>query len=594
MNSKQIRSVLVITFAVVLCWLTAPLWGGGESTDSSIPQSPPAFDAEQAFRMTGEFVTQNPKRVLGSLEARQATGYLQGVLQRLGYTVSFSHFDALVAGRRQAGRNITAFRAGMSPGVIAVAAHYDTARTTVQGATDNGAGVGVLLELARVFTVSPLRHSLVIVASDGGEWSLAGSADLAANYPGRRNIMAALSLDGVSAGELAGLRLDAEGQRSGYSPPWLRRLAFRAAGGQDLPVLAPSGFREYFEHALGWARTDQGSFLNAGIPAINLGSGSADELVAREICHSPQDTIANLKTESLRKYGAAAERILRALDGLGAVPAGSMKSFAWKDDAFVSGWAATVLHVLAFLPLFAMVAFGWIRCRRSLCSGTVLRETVFFLAWLAPFALVFSLILFFRLLKFLPLSGLYPAPLKDPVLESPAWGLMAGIVAGALAVGVGLHFLARFLTRGQPRSWDESRTLLMTFLAIVVVMALLYNSYWAVTFLAFPALIWGAVGRGRGAVGRTAAALAILAAGFMFYFLAVFAAIRLDAGWRILWYATLGLSSGMLSWQGYFLAASATALGLRFLSLQIRGTGHATPEFSSSGRPIPSGNSGVA
>jgi hypothetical protein len=580
MNSKQIRSVLVITFAVALCWLTAPLWGGGESADPSIPQSPPAFDAEQAFRMTEEFVTQNPRRVLGSLEARQATGYLQGVLQRLGYTVSFSHFDAMVAGRRQAGRNIMAFRAGLSPGVIAVASHYDTARTTVQGATDNGAGVGVLLELARVFTVSPLQHSLLIVASDGGEWSLSGSADLAANYPGSRNIMAALSLDGVSAGELAELRLDTDGQRSGYTPPWLRRLALRAAGAQGLPVLAASGLREYFEHALAWARTDQGPFLNAGIPAINLGSGSADELYAREIYHSPRDTIANLKTESLRKYGAAAERILRAIDGLGAIPAGSMKSFAWKDDAFVSGWAATVLHILAFLPLFAMVAFGWVRCGRSLCAGTVLRETIFFLVWLAPFALFFSLILFFRLLKFLPLSGLYPAPLKDPILESPAWGLMTGILAGALVVGVALHFLVRFLTRGQPRSLDASRTLLMTFLLIVVVMALLYNSYWAVTFLAFPALVWGVVSQGRGAGGRTAGALAILAAGFMFYVMAVFAAIRLDAGWRILWYATLGLSSGMLQWQGYLLAASAMALGLRFLSLQFGGQATQFPNSS--------------
>jgi len=569
MSSKQIRSVFVITLVVVVCWLTVPLWGGGEDTAPSVPQAPPAFDAEQAFRSTEEFVTQNPMRLLGSLEARQATGYLQGVLQHLGYAVSFSHFDALVAGRRQAGRNIVAFRAGSSPGIIAVAAHYDTARTTVQGVADNGAAVGVLLELARVFSISPPQHSLLILASDGGEWSLSGAADIAANYPGSRNFMAVLTLDGVSVGELAGLRLDTEGQISGYTPPWLRGLAFRAAGAQGVPVLTPSGFREYFQHALALARTEQGPFLKAGIPAINLGSESADPTHAKRIYHSSQDTIANLKAESLRKYGTAAERILRAMDGLGAVPAGSMKSFAWKDDAFVSGWAATVLHVLAFLPFFAMVAFGWARCRRSLHAGTVLRESIFFLAWLVPFFLMFSLILLFRLLRFLPLSGLYPAPLKDSVLESPAWGLMTGVLAGALVIGVGLHFLARYLTRGQPRTFDASRTLLMTFLLIVVVLALLYNTYWAVTFLAFPALLWGAIGRGRSVGGRIAGALMILAAGFTFYIMAVFAASSLDAGWRLLWYATLALSSGMLQWQGYFLAASATVLGLRFLSLQF-------------------------
>ena len=99
------------------------------------------------------------------------------------------------------------------------------------------------------------------------------------------------------------------------------------------------------------------------------------------------------------------------------------------------------------------------------------------------------------LMKFLPLSGLYPPPLKDPILENPAWGLMTEVLAGALVVGIGLHFLARYLTHGQPRSFDASKTLLMTLLLIVVVIALLYNPYWAVTFLTFPALLWGAVGQ---------------------------------------------------------------------------------------------------
>ena len=46
----------------------------------------------------------------------------------------------------------------------------------------------------------------------------------------------------------------------------------------------------------------------------------------------------------------------------------------------------------------------------------------------------------------------------------------------------------------------------------------------------------------------------------MFYGVAILAAKSLDAGWRILWYATLGLSAGMLQWQGFFLAVSAMGL----------------------------------
>jgi hypothetical protein len=334
-------------------------------------------------------------------------------------------------------------------------------------------------------------------------------------------------------------------------------------------VVTPCGLREFIQRAFAWSVADQGPFLHAGIPAINLGSGSVDEAYAGRIYHSPEDTIANLKTGSLMTYGSAAERILRSIDERNAMPAESMRAFAWKSDGFISGWAVAVLQVLAFLPFFTMVVFAWARCRRSVRAGAVLRETVLFLAWLIPFVLMFSLVLFFRLMKLLPPSGLVPPPLKDPILESPAWGLMAGTLGGALAIGIGLHFLARFLTRGQPRSFDESKILLMTLLSIVVVAALLYNPYWAVTFLVFPSLLWGAVGRARSAGGRAAAALVILAAGVTLYGVAFLAAQSLDAGWRILWYATLGLSGGMLPWQGFFLAASAIVLGLRFLSIQL-------------------------
>jgi hypothetical protein len=569
MSSKQVRIVIGITVVVVLCWLSAPYWGAGDNADVAVSQAPLRFDAEQCYRVVREFVTRNPKRVLGSLEARQATGYLQDFLQRVGYSVSFSHFDAIVAGRRQAGRNVLAFRAGAVPEIVAVVAHYDTARTTFQGATDNGAGVGVLLELARVFSSAPLRHSLLLLASDGEEWGMLGAADIAANFPERKRIAAVLSLDGVSPGDLAGFDLDTAGQRSGYTPPWLRRIAFRAAAAQGLPVAVPSGFQEHLQRAVALPGTDQGPFLNAGIPAINLGSRSADGARAWGIYHSQNDTMENLSAGSLRNYGAAAERILRSIDEPASIPGGEMGSVAWKDLTFVSGWAMTILHGLAFLPFLALLAFAWINGRQSLRLETVVRETAYFLAWLAPFVLAFALILFARLMRFLPQTGLYPGPLKDPVMENPAWGVMAGILVTAVGIGIALHFLIRYLTRGLPRSLGASKIILNFFLGVVVVLALLYNSYWAVTFLSLPALIWGWTGRARSAAARLAAILAIPGAGCVLYVTAILSARSMDSGWKIVWYTVLGVGSGMLRWQGLLLASSAVVLGLRFLALQL-------------------------
>jgi len=571
MTSKQSRIVLGITVVVVLSWLSAPIWGGMDKEPVPVSRTPLVFNAEQAFRITQEFVTRYPKRVLGSIEARQATGYLQEYLKRLGYQVSFSHFDAIVAGRRQVGRNVIGFKAGAVQEILAVVAHYDTARTTVQGAMDDGSGVGVLLELAQVFAESPLRHSLMILASDGEEWGMLGAADIAANYPGSSRIAAVLSLDWVTIGELAELRLETEGQRRGYTPAWLRRIAYKSAEAQGLPVVMPSGPQEDIQRAIALSLTDQGPFLNAGIPAINLGSGSADEARVREIYHSRDDTIANLKPASMMKYGEAAERILRSVDESNAIPRGANNSFRWSNDNYISGWAMTILQYLAFLPFLTMLGFAWTRCRQSLSPETTLRETSFFLVWLVPFALVYSLILFCRLLRLLPRNSLYPAPLKDPILQNPAWGVLAAILAAALAVGVGLHFLARYLTRGQPRSFAASRMISMAILLVVVVLALQYNPYWAATFLTFPALVWGAVGRGRSIGARLAGAAAILAAGFVFYAVAILSerSLAVRAGWDVVWYAALGLSNGMLQWQGFFLAALTLVLGLRFLSLQF-------------------------
>ena len=55
-----------------------------------VSRTPLRFDGEQAYQTTKEFVTKNPKRVLDSIEARQATGYIREFLKREGYQVESS------------------------------------------------------------------------------------------------------------------------------------------------------------------------------------------------------------------------------------------------------------------------------------------------------------------------------------------------------------------------------------------------------------------------------------------------------------------------------------------------------------------------
>jgi hypothetical protein len=202
MNAK--RSIIVyLSFALVLlCWLTAPRDGSLNEPTWTLPQDSLQFDATRAMATLREFVTRYPKRVLGSVESRQSTGFLKEAFTGLGYEISYTQFDARINGRGQVGRNVLAYKAGQAQEIIAVAAHYDTSPTTVQGAMANGSGVSVMLELARIFAQRETKHSLLFIATDGSEWGQLGARDIVEYYPQKEKLACVLSLDHVAVGEL--------------------------------------------------------------------------------------------------------------------------------------------------------------------------------------------------------------------------------------------------------------------------------------------------------------------------------------------------------------------------------------------------------
>ena len=506
---------------------------------------------------------------MGSIESRQSTGYLQEKFRQLGYQVTYSHFGATLASRRQVCRNVYAFKPGPDPGLLVTVAHYDTAATTVQGAMDDGSGIGVMLELARVFAGLPARHGLLFVASDGEEWGMLGANDLAGNYPERSRIVAALSLDYVALGDLNGLTLDTVGQMGGYTPPWLRLLSRAAIEERQILVFEAAGFGEFVERSLLISGSDQGPLLNAGIAAINLGSSSQDQGREREVYHSPEDTVGNLKLESFEKYGAAAERILRTLDRLPSMPHESMEGFRVHGNIILAPPLMALLQYLAFLPFLLALCFHLANHRQFITWGRLLREALCFLSALIPIVLAYVAIILLTLLRRLPAYSAYPATPKDPVLEHPQPGALSAIFLTLIISAVGCFFLARFLNRSLPRAdFHVSKSVLLVILGAVLVCALRYNPYWAVTFLLLPAWLWCLIGAGRGPGERAANRMIILAAGVLFYTVSGAYASRLFLGWKLVWYEVLALSTGMFQWQAFLLASFAVAAGIRFLAIQ--------------------------
>ncbi len=569
MDAKQTKIVLAVAAIVAVLWLALPLMGTRGQPGSPTEPISLAFDPSGAFQGTRDFVTEYPRRVLGSIESRQSTGFLQQHFRQLGYQVSYAHFDAVIAGYRQVGRNVYAFRRGRSPEILALIAHYDTARTTLQGAMDDGSGVGILMELARVFAGVPTNRSLLFVASDGEEWGMLGALDLVRNYPERQLIVAALSLDYVTVGDLATLTLETSGQRGGYSPPWLRSLARVSAEAEGVAVSGPAGFREFVQRALLLSSTDQGPLLFAGIPAINLGSESRDEALERSVYHSDRDTMENLKVESFAKYGRVAERMVRSLDSLPLIPHEPMGAFRVHGDTTVSPRIMALLQYLAFAPLVVALWFHVANHGRYFSLGRIQREVSALLGTFFPFAVFYSSIVLLTLLRRFPLFSMYPATPKDPILQHPQYGVLAGIFITVALFAVGCYFLVWYLNNELPRAdFFVSKTLLLLVLAVVSIWALVYNGYWAVTFFVLPAWIWALIGAGAGPGARAANRMLIVAAGVIYYALSLSYAARLYLGWRLIWYEVLALSTGMFRFRAFLLAAAIFTLGIRFLAIQ--------------------------
>ncbi len=567
MNPTQSRTIVVVIIAVLAAWLVFPLLFSRREQVLPLSHAPLSFEAQEAYRVIQEFVTQFPRRVLGSLESRQSTGYLHDYLEKLGYAITYSHFDARIARRREVGRNVLAYKEGQSREILALIAHLDTAKTTVQGAMDNGSGVGVLLELARAFSVAPTRHSLLLIFSDGEEWGMLGARDLAENYPDRNRIAVVLSLDHVAIGDLGAFCLEETGQLNGFTPPWLRQLTREAARAQGLSVIGASGISEYLDRAVLVSWADQGPFLAEGIPAINLGSESKEPERERQAYHSARDTIDNLKPASIRDYGLAAERLVRTLDELPSIPKGSQGALRVRDARFMESGAVAALQIVSFVPLLLIFWFHLTDDRKITMIGVV-REFLAFLGTVLPLAMIYFLIAICRL-RLLPLYTLYPATPKDPVLENPSWGILAGIFGTALFIAAVCYVIAKFSFQSLPKpDFHVSKIVLLALMLIEVGFALSYNAYWASFFLLLPAWIWAITGRGQKSSSRAMNRVLIIAAGIPYYAALWIFASKLYMHWNFIWYQVLALSSGLFTKAAFFLAAAVIAVGIRFLAVQ--------------------------
>ncbi|MGD8311885.1 MAG: M20/M25/M40 family metallo-hydrolase [Gammaproteobacteria bacterium] len=151
------------------------------------------------------------------------------------------------------------------------------------GADDNASGVAVLLELARVLAGRPQPRSIVFVAFTGEETGRLGSKHFlqhSERYP-PEGMIAMVNLDTV--GRLGERDLLVLGSGSAAEWAHILRGAGYVTGVPIQPVAADIG------------ASDQASFIEAGVPAVQLFSGAHPDY------HGPADTPAGIDAAGLVK-----------------------------------------------------------------------------------------------------------------------------------------------------------------------------------------------------------------------------------------------------------------------------------------------------
>jgi Zn-dependent M28 family amino/carboxypeptidase len=231
-------------------------------------------------------------RPAGSASEKLAAQYILVQFRAVGYQPVYESFPLPPSKRSSSNVIATLPASAPSKGVVVLGAHYDS-KSPSPGADDNGTGVGVLLELARVLRAEPLPFTVKLVAFGSEEMighnkdhhhygSRACARRHAPRYSGDWPIVGMISIDMVGKGSTLHVR------SLGLGSDVLVRECLRSA--KALGVAA-----SYSRDPSGWS--DHEAFEKAGLAVAWL------ERLPSPGYHTKGDTMAGIKPEYLAQAG---------------------------------------------------------------------------------------------------------------------------------------------------------------------------------------------------------------------------------------------------------------------------------------------------
>lgn len=568
------RSTLAIMTALAILLAALIL----KSTDDRaervrVPEAELSFDSASACDMAKTLAADFPERAIGTDGSRAAADWIESRMKGMRLDTERREFDAWIAGKRVTGQNVIGIDRGLRDEVVVLIAHYDIPFHVREGAMDNASGVGAMLEIARVFSREKQKKTLVYIASDGEEWGMLGARDYARSIganTGAERIRAAISLDCISLENPETMSINGEGQFRGQVPMWLWMLAEDCISEVGGELKSHGIFAQFLSQAVNISTTDQGPFLAAGIPGVNLGGAPMDSPLSRKVYHTTSDTAENLKPELFEVYGRSAELLVRSLDALDYSIDNNPHYLRTGRRTYTGRSGLRAIWIIIFIPLLFATCFLYynIRTRENIVRDGLIEAAnvgLFTLAWTPALAVLYLLVW----KNMIPRYELYPPTPLDPFLTEPSWAALVVVVLAAAVGWVAVRFIRRALKLSGPADFAMSKAVCLDILLTLALLTLFINGHAACLFLAPAAFLWCWIESGR-TPGRIAINIALAVGGAApFLLLTLVFSGNLGLGPYILWYYLLGIGYGFFSPLTVLIGAAAATVGVRLIQQSL-------------------------